>query len=159
MRFDLRSSHIWTGVLIVLAVLSFTVSALAQLESGTLSGTVKDSTGAVIIGAQVTITSVGTSAMRSTTTDSFGQYTVTNLKPGLYEVKVSQKGFGDYKQRVSISPGMHSGIDATLAAAGTETVVEVVDRAETQVDTQTSSVTQVVDAAHVAQLPSLTRSL
>ena len=157
MRFDLRSSHIWTGVLIVLAVLSFTVSALAQLESGTLSGTVKDSTGAVIIGAQVTITSVGTSAMRSTTTDSFGQYTVTNLKPGLYEVKVSQKGFGDYKQRVSISPGMHSGIDATLAAAGTETVVEVVDRAETQVDTQTSSVTQVVDAAHVAQLPSLTR--
>ena len=141
-----------------ICLVAFSIAALAQLETGSLSGEVKDSTGAVITGAQVTATSQGTGAARTAVSDSAGFYNITSLSPGLYEVKVSEKGFGDYKQKVSISPGLASTIDATLSAAGTETVVEVIGKTETQVDTETSAISQSVDVGRVSALPSLTRN-
>jgi len=142
----------------VLALLmAFSLGAFAQLETGSISGVVKDSSGAVIPGAQLTITSAATAAVRTATSDNSGVYTVTSLEPGLYELKVSQKGFGDFKQKFAISPGVRSSLDATLAAAGTETVIEVVGSTTTQVDTQTSTISEVVDQKRISQLPTLTR--
>src|SRR5271166_6227144 len=100
-------------ILLLLAVV-----AVAQLETATVTGVVKDSTGAVISGAQVTVTSEGTNASRSATSDNSGLYTISNLPPGPYAVKVSQKGFGDFKQKIVLGPAQRSGIDATLSAAG-----------------------------------------
>ncbi len=149
----------FSSLISVTALLLFaTVSAFGQSETGSISGTVTDSSGAVVSGAQVTVTSVGTSATRATTTDSAGAYNITNLSPSLYELKVSSQGFGDFKQRFTISPGGHSSLDATLSARGTETVVEVTAHPETEVDTQTSSISQIVTSTRVSQLPSLTRN-
>ena len=130
----------------------------AQSETGSVSGTITDSSGAVVPGAQVTVTSVGTLAARTVKTNSTGAYSVTNLSPALYELKVSSQGFGDFKQRFTISPGGRSNVDATLAAKGTETVVEVTEHAETETDVQSSSMSQVVNELRVSQLPSLTRN-
>ena len=60
------------------------VSAFAQFEKGSLGGTVTDSSGAVISGASVTITSTETGAIRNATTDSNGSFTMTALSPGTY---------------------------------------------------------------------------
>src|SRR6266436_3178160 len=142
----------------LLVVVAFSCAAFAQFEKGAVSGTVSDSTGAVVVGGQVAVTSTDTGAVRTATTDNTGGFTVTGLAPGPYEIKVSHTGFGDFKQRFTISPGVHTSLDAVLSPRGTETIVEVTGRAETQVDTQTSSINQVVDSTRVSQLPSLTRN-
>ena len=148
----------FSNILMVTALLlAATLAAFGQSETGSVAGIVRDSSGAVVAGAQVTVTSVGTAATRSATTDSTGAYTVTNLPPSLYELKVSSSGFGDYKQRFTVTPAGHSSLDATLAARGTETVVEVTAHPETEVDTQSSTISQTVSEARVGHLPSLTR--
>jgi len=142
---------------VLLALLIFATAAFAQFENGAVSGVVTDPSGAVISGAQVTVTSTGTGAARTATSDNSGNYTVANLKPGEYQLKVSQKGFGDYKQRFTISPGARIAVDAKMTTQAAETTIEVVGRAETQVDTETSSLSQIVDQKRVAELPTLTR--
>src|SRR5260370_36132112 len=155
---SLQIRHVAVFVLTMLVVMAFSVSALAQFEKGTISGTVTDSSKAVITGATVTATSVDTSAARTTTTGNLGEYVISNLAPGTYEVKVSKTGFGDYKQKFAVSPGVRTTADVSLKTGSTSEVVEVIGHTETQVDTQTSSLTQVVDATHVSELPSLTRN-
>src|SRR5262245_39533990 len=68
-------------------------SAEAQQFNGTLRGVVQDSTGAVLPGAEVVVTDVGTNDTRSATTDSRGSWVLPNLKPGTYRVVVSMNGF------------------------------------------------------------------
>jgi Carboxypeptidase regulatory-like domain len=144
-------------ILTLLMPIFLAVLALGQGETGAISGTVRDSSGAVVAGAQVKVVSQNTGAVRAATTDNSGLYTVSGLEPGTYQVKVSAAGFGEYSRDFSIAPGLRSTVDATLAAKGAETVVEVVGEAQTQVDTQTSSVNQTVSETQVAHLPSLTR--
>src|SRR5579872_4916849 len=141
----------------LLLSLLLVATAVAQLETGSLSGVVKDSSGAVVPNAQITVTSVGTGAVRTGTSDNSGVYTVSNLQPGLYEFKVTSSGFGDFKQRVNVDPGVRGTLDASLAAKGGETVVEVIGSSTTTVDTQTSTISEVVDQNRVANLPTLTR--
>jgi len=154
---SLQIRHVAVFVLTMLVVMAFSVSALAQFETGAISGTVTDSSKAVINGATVTATSVNTSAARSTTTDNLGGYIISNLAPGVYDVKVSKTGFGDFKQKFAVSPGVKTAVDVALSAQATGETVEVLGTTETQVDTQTSSLNQIVDQTHVAELPSLTR--
>ena len=146
-------------VLAMLAVLCFAVgTAFAQFEKATIGGTVTDPTGAVVTGATVTVTAIGTNSARTATTDGNGSYTFTNLSPGSYEIKVSHAGFADAKQTVQLSPGVRTAGDVKLSTASESTTVEVVGQSSAvQVDTQSSGVTQVVDAKRVAELPSLTR--
>ncbi len=147
-----------TALSTLLVLLLVTGTSFAQFEKSTLSGTVTDPSGAVISGATVTLTAVGTNSSRSAVTDSSGIYTVTNLAPGSYDIKVSSQGFRDVKQSVQLAPGTRSTSDFKLATAAQDTTVEVVGEASTvQVDTQSSAITQVVDAKRVAELPSLTR--
>src|ERR1044071_7719605 len=67
--------------------------ALAQSTFGTIVGTVRDPSSALIPGCVVTIENSGTSVKRSTITDEAGAYTVPNLEPGTYKVKLELPGF------------------------------------------------------------------
>ena len=67
--------------------------AFAQTETGSIIGTVTDPQGAVVAGAKVTVTNNGTGAERSTMTNSNGLYSVTNLQPGDYSVKIEAANF------------------------------------------------------------------
>src|SRR5438874_11284085 len=139
-------------------VLMFCCSqAFAQLEKGAISGTVTDSSGAVVPGATVTVSSPDTGTERATTSNEQGFYAVTNLAPGTYIVKITGAGFGAVTQRYSVSPGVRGTLDATLRAQSDTTTVEVVGQSDTQVDVQSSTISQVVDAKRVAELPTLTR--
>jgi len=132
-------------------------TAFGQFEKGTIAGTVTDASGAVVVGAEVTATSVDTSAVRTATTGGQGDYVISALPPGSYDIAVAQKGFGTFKQRVSVSPGGRSSIDVKLEARAVGETIEVTAQGAAQVDTQTSSISQTVSQARVSQLPSLTR--
>src|SRR5579883_742088 len=73
----------------------------AQEERGTISGTVVDATGAVVTKARVVVTNVATNTTFTTTTNETGQYTVPNLNPGTYNVRVEKEGF-----RTALTTGM-----------------------------------------------------
>src|ERR1700687_5316460 len=73
--------------------------AYAQVSGATLTGTVKDASGAVIPNAQVSITAVATGAIRTVSTGGAGLYTAPNLLPGNYEVRATAQGFSSQLQK------------------------------------------------------------
>ena len=82
---------------------------------------------------------------------------MTALSPGTYEIQVAQKGFATFKQKATISPGLHGVVDVAMSPQAQGETVEVTADVATQVDTQTSSINQVVGQTQIASLPSLTR--
>src|SRR6185436_2523310 len=74
-------------------VLLCAVAVVGQTNRGGISGTVVDSSGAVVHGATVTITNVGTNQVSKLTTSESGSYTVTSLEPVVYRVAVEAPGF------------------------------------------------------------------
>src|SRR5262249_13401206 len=68
----------------------------AQTPSAGLEGTVQDTTGAVIIGAAVTLRDLQTNRTRTTQTDSFGTFRLSDVSVGTYEVRVESEGFAPY---------------------------------------------------------------
>ncbi len=82
-------SLFWIGCLLVLCP----VSAFSQSTTGRISGTVKDSLGAVIAEAEVTVISLATTKERKSRTDDRGNYVVPFLPPGMYRISVTANGF------------------------------------------------------------------
>ena len=109
-------------------------SAFGQAESGTVAGTVTDTTNAVVAGATVSIKNVATGAERTATTNNLGAYTIPGLAPGNYAVTVTKTGFAAYRANVEVTVAGHQTIDAQLAVGNQSTVVEVTaqDRARGQ---------------------------
>src|SRR5215471_11834046 len=78
---------------ILLAILSFAVVAAGQTNRGGISGTVTDSTGAVVARATVTITNLGTNQTTKVVTSDAGAFSATSLEPVAYRVTVEAPGF------------------------------------------------------------------
>src|SRR5436305_7380369 len=83
----------------VLAATLLCGSLPAQMTvTGSITGDVADPTGHAIAGAKVTLTSVGTSQVRSTTTNETGTFTLPAVQPDTYSLRVEQKGFKAYSR-------------------------------------------------------------
>src|SRR5204863_222268 len=88
------SSHLYLKVAsCILAILLAGVAALGQSTSSTLVGTVRDSTGAIIPGATVTIANVQTNISSTWTTNEQGDFTAPFQLPGDYRISVEKTGF------------------------------------------------------------------
>lgn len=100
------------------------VSTFAQ-QNGSVSGQVVDSLGAVVVGATVTVVS-STNQEKTATTNSRGEYTVSNLAPGKYTLRVSAQKFELYENaEVEIAAGKKTELIATLVVGGVQEQVEV----------------------------------
>ena len=108
--------------------LFFSAALFAQTFRGGVQGTVTDSTGAVVAGAEITVTSPATGLSRTTQTDGTGNYFVSELPIGTYEVAVKAKGFQTAivkEVRVEVSASQQ--VNVQLSAGGaTENVVVTV---------------------------------
>jgi hypothetical protein len=125
----------------------------AQVEEGTLLGTVTDSSGATISGATVTLVNQGTDASLTFTTSTDGLYKFTPLKIGTYKITVSAPGFETEVQtdiRVDVSSNVL--INITLKPGQTTQTIEVT-ATQPVLETQSGSVGQVVDERSVNDLP------
>ncbi|HYL12204.1 MAG TPA: TonB-dependent receptor, partial [Terriglobales bacterium] len=136
---------------LVVVVLCLSVSA--QLPTSTVNGVVTDPQGAAVVGANVVVTSTATGLSRETTTGADGRYTVPNLLPGDYTVRVSGKGFATSEfKNVTLEVGRASTVDARLAIAKGGEVVTV-QAGEAQLDLTESEVQGVVTSSTIGTIP------
>jgi len=140
---------------VVLGVLTGGV-CFGQIKSGTITGRVTDASGAVVPGANVTVTNEGTRVPQATTTGGTGDYTVPFLEPGMYDVSVTKEGFTTFQQ-VSINMGVGATIqvDAQLSVGRTATVVEVKGAGAAALQTETATVGDTVATQAIAELPDI----
>jgi hypothetical protein len=140
------------GVMALFAAFSVS-SALAQTSTGRISGTVTDSSDAAIADAKVNVINVDTQAARSTTTETNGFYTVTNLPIGTYTVEISKEGFNlQSRKGLQLVADGRLTADFTLAVGSLQQVVEVTAVHTEQVNTVSGEVSRVIDSHQVDNL-------
>jgi len=99
------------------------INAFGQDISGNIVGTVLDSTGAAVVGADVEATNLGTNVTTKSKTNGTGQYRIDNLLPGSYKVTVRATGFKASSQTADVQLNMTGTLNVTLTlGAATETV-------------------------------------
>jgi Carboxypeptidase regulatory-like domain len=148
---------VWRSVLFasLLLILGFAwePNLFCQGITGSITGTVTDASGAPMNGATVTIRQVDTNAVRIVTTSDVGSYTVTQLAPGRYTVKVDTPGFETFqKSNFTLAIDQVAKIDARLSLGSEQQTVTVTGE-DPVIQTETSSVGLVVDSATIQNTP------
>jgi hypothetical protein len=129
------------------------VPLAAQSTSGTIVGTVTDPTGAVVAGANVTVTNQGTGIALKTTTDSTGNYVLTPVAVGTYSVTVESAGFKkSVSSNITVNVQDRVRVDAALQVGEIVDTVEVAASAPL-LQTDTSYLGQVVESQRIVDLP------
>lgn len=129
------------------------VQAVAQLDSGSIAGIVKDKSGAVVVGATVKVINNKTGRVQQATTGSIGEYTVPGLPAGPYSVEATQKGFKTGLVSNVVLQATQSGrADVTLDVGSVDDVVNI-NAQQTTVNTQTSDLGGSITSSMVTNLP------
>jgi hypothetical protein len=133
-------------------VLAYAVSAWSQSDLSTITGTVKDPSGAVVPNAKVTVRNEGTGVSRDTTTKESGAYTVSNIPVGVYSVSAEASGFKKTTRSGNLlDANLPLGVDLVMeVGAASESVTVSADAARIQTETSTLGVT--VDQHQVQNL-------
>ena len=149
----MTSSRLQTLLFCVVIALTTSLSLHGQSTYGTVDGTVVDSTGAVVAGAQVTLTNTGTQEKRSQPTGDAGLYQFVNVSPGEYRIDIEKPGFKHFaRTNVVVQVQQDTHIDVTLPVGQASETVEVT--AETPLlQAETSSLGQVVEERKADELP------
>src|ERR1700716_3506719 len=126
------------------ALLVTTTPALAQTPTGTILGNIKDAQGAVVPGAAVTATNLGTQYSRTTVTDGAGEYALRLLPVGNYKLVVTLSGFKTFTQTgIALEVGRNARVDATIELGTLDESLTVVADSPL-VDTVSSSLSRTV---------------
>ena len=142
-----------TSKLAVLGLLLCDCALQAQVDTGAVLGTVKDSSGALITGATVTLTSTATSFTTTTKTSTDGTYIFTPVKVGPYRVDAAAAGFQKVtRNNVDVVIQQQTLVDFTLAPGAVNQEVSVT-AAPSLLETQRSAVQQVVQSRSINDLP------
>jgi hypothetical protein len=125
----------------------------AQSTYGSISGTVADSTGAAIAGANVTLTNVGTAEKRTQSSGDDGHFTFVNLFQGQYRIDIEKQGFKHFSHPgVTVQVQQDTHIDAALTVGQVSETVEVTGEPPL-LQTESSSLGQVVEQRKADELP------
>jgi hypothetical protein len=125
----------------------------AQVSGATLSGTISDSSGAVIPNVKVSIKNENTGEVRTVTVDSAGFYSAPNLLPGKYDVSATTTGFSTMAQNgLELTVGAQQTLNFKMKVGQVEEQIQVTDAAPS-VELSSSAVGGVVGQEAVAQLP------
>ena len=144
--------------LLALLFLCVSASVFAQVNTGSITGTVKDASGGVIPGATITATNVATSVARTLESGSLGNFTLQALPVGNYRVKVTAPSFKTWETAVEVTVGGTTSLNVQLEVGSSAVVVEVTAAAGTEINTETHELSQLVDNQQLQNLPSLTRN-
>ena len=143
--------------LIACAVLALTFAlappALAQFDTASIVGTIKDDSGGVIPGATVTLTNIDTGITATRVTDEYGNYEFMTVRVGRYRVTAELEGFATGRaDDVQAQVGARQRIDFTLRPGSLTETVEVVG-AVTRLETDSSQRSTVITGQQAVELP------
>src|SRR5882672_8479476 len=150
----LSSWTLRTSLALAVSLPLFSATSLyAQVDAGAILGTVTDTSGAVVKGANVTLTNEGTGAKLSTTTSDDGGYKFAPVRIGVYTVSVTMQGFQSAEhKKLTVNVGASVVVDFSLSAGQVTETIEVTTEAPV-LQTQDASVGQVVDTRSVNSVP------
>jgi hypothetical protein len=145
-------NHIWITLLAISSVMNPNY-AKAQTSYGSIVGTVKDTAGALVGGAQVQLTNTGTNAEQKAVTSTAGTYTFINLNPGSYRVTVLHSGFkASTANEVDVQIGGITRADLALEV-GQVTESITVTSATTGLQTDNACLGGVIEGRQVLEAP------
>src|SRR5215471_6724252 len=125
MKRQIFRSLLYLSIVVVLFCVS-PRSLFAQAVTGTVLGTVTDPGGAVVSGANVTITEVNTNFTRATVTNESGNYVIGNLDRGIYRIEIEHSGFKkSIRDKVDVLVNNDTRVDVQLEPGGVAEQVEV----------------------------------
>ena len=126
----------------------------AQTPTATITGIVKDSSGAAIPDGRVSVRNTGTNITHDTLTSKNGEYTVPLLPVGQYDVSVEAPGFKkELQSGMTLQVDQVARLDFTLMVGRATEVVEVISQAPLMTQTDSAEVGQVVDNSKVVEMP------
>ena len=139
----------------LIAFLMAPATALAQVTTGTINGTVKDEQGAVIPGAVVTATHTGTNTVYTATTRAVGTFTMPTVRLGRYRLAVESDGFRrGIVENVLVEVGQIATVNVSLQVGIiTEEIIVTSDEAQQIINTSNAELSTVVDSERIANLP------
>jgi hypothetical protein len=128
-------------------------AAMAQTFRGSIQGTIMDSTGAAVPGAQVKVFSPSTGLSRIIAANDQGEYVAAELPLGIYSVTVEKKGFRTTTlTQIPVSVGSPTRADVKLAAGAVSEVIEV-NATVPMVETASNTMGGTIEASEAAELP------
>ena len=139
---------------VILALALMTTFTLAQTTtSGAIAGTVNDPSGAAVPSAKISVTNTGTNDKVDTTSNSVGEYRVSNLTPGVYSVSVSAQGFGAYKASVTVEVSRIVTFDPKLSVGSAKGETVEVNATTQAVNTESQEVSSNFGSSAIENLP------
>ena len=145
-------------IALIATVLLLAGALAAQQDQGVITGTVTDSTGAVIPGAKVTVRNVDTNIVQTAETNVNGVYFVGPVRVGRYEVAVEAEGFKkSVRSGIEVHANDRIGLDFELEIGAVTEVIEVTGQTPI-LKTETSALETVVDRRQIEQLPLVDRN-
>ena len=140
----------WLCVFVIALILP--LASRAQ-DTGYISGTVTDKTGAAVVGAEVVLTNAAGSLTRTTASNTDGAYVIAGLPGDTYDLNVTAKGFQKYQAKgVKLDVAQKTRIDVQLTVGAMTETVEVTGESVAQVETTSSDLSQTITGRQVNQL-------
>ncbi len=155
LRQCLRSSDVMLGLLLVFACMQ----TRAQFTQGSIIGSVKDSAGAVIPRATVTLTNTDEGAIRATRSNAVGDYRFVDVKQGHYSLTIEAPGFQKWSASgITLSVRQELSLDASLAVGAVQQVVQVNGDAVSAIQTVSPTISGTFTTDDADNLPVNTRA-
>jgi len=149
----LRKLGIWVAMVVFAMVGS---TALAQTGGdGAITGTVTDSTGAVVANASVTALNVATDVKTTRPTTSGGLYTISPLLPGMYTITVTAKGFETFKQENMTIDALHTTGLNVVMKVGAQSEEVTITSAPPALETTNATLGGTIESSVYMELPLL----
>src|SRR5437899_7931925 len=147
------------GAVLAICALLCLPAAHAQLYTGSIAGTVKDPSGAILSGAQIKATDAEKGFEFSATSDSSGRYVIRELPPSNYTVTASASGFKTQRQdNVRIDVNQNASVDFSMAVGAFAEVVDVRTGA-VELQTEDAETGQVINRRLINDLPLIDRNI
>lgn len=130
----------------------------AQIRSATITGSVQDSTGAVLPNTDVVLINAGTNVSNKTKTTEAGQFAFPYLPPGTYTVEVAVQGFAPYREtEIPLATNQTRRVDVTLRPGTVQSAVDVRAQLE-QLQTDSSTIQTATQAAVIQAIPNIVQN-
>jgi hypothetical protein len=142
------------AVALFLSLVSFTSFVVAQTSNGTITGVVRDATGAVISGATVVVTNEATASKRDVTSTAEGAFRVDAVEPGPYTIHVEKAGFKGFDlKHLDVRPSVITSSDVALGVATSNAEVTVETANTATLDTESGGIVSTIGEQELKTIP------